>query len=91
MNQALKPIPHFISEAQERDFWATHDMVEHMQEVTEPIQFRNLKPSTETISLRLPKSLLDRIRSEALKRDVPYQSYMKVKLSEIFGFRERVV
>lgn len=47
MNQALKPIPHFTSEGQERNFWEAHDMVDHMQEVTEPVQFRNLKPSIE--------------------------------------------
>ena len=85
MNHTVKPTPKFENEKKERDFWATHDMTEHLVEIKEPIVFRNLKPTTETISLRLPKSLLDHIRTEAHRRDIPYQSYMKVKLSELFG------
>jgi predicted DNA binding CopG/RHH family protein len=78
-----KAIPNFKTEDEEREFWATHDITEYMEEIN-PVSFPNLKPSTESISLRLPKSVLDRIKMEAHKRDMPYQSLMKAKLYELF-------
>jgi len=79
----LKPIPKFKTEAQEREFWETHDSTEYIDwSKAKKVQFTNLKASTRSISLRLPISLLDSIRIEANKRDVPYQSLIKVWLSE---------
>lgn len=78
-----KKTPEFTSEAEERAFWESHDSTEYVDwKQAKPAQFPNLKPSTKTISLRLPESLLDRIKIEANKRDMPYQSLIKVWLSE---------
>ena len=83
MSKKLKPIPEFTSEAEEREFWETHDSTEYLDwSKAQYARFPNLKPSTQTISLRLPQSLLERIKTEANKRDVPYQSLIKVWLSE---------
>ena len=79
----LKPIPEFKTEAEEREFWETHDSAEYIDwSRAKKVQFPNLKASTQSISLRLPISLLDSIRVEANKRDVPYQSLIKIWLSE---------
>jgi len=79
----LKAIPEFRNEAQERKFWETHDSVDYVDwSVAQVVQFAQLHPSTETISLRLPAPLLEDIRALANKRDVPYQSLLKVMLSE---------
>ena len=79
----LKPIPKFRSEAEERRFWETHDSTEYLDwSKAERVKFPNLKLSTQAISLRLPLSLLERIKIEANKRDVPYQSLIKVWLTE---------
>ena len=78
-----KKIPEFESEAEERAFWESHGSTDYIDwKVAERAQFPNLKPSTKTISLRLPESLLDRIKIEANKRDMPYQSLIKAWLSE---------
>ncbi len=85
----LKKIPTFKSEDEERDFWATHDSTEYIdwsQALHGPL-FPNLKPSTKTISLRLPQWLLDELRRQANWRDVPYQSYMKQVLADHIGKR----
>lgn len=79
----LKKIPEFNSEAEERTFWETHDSTEYLDwSKAKTAKFPNLKPSTKTISLRLPESLLDRIKIEANKRDMPYQSLIKAWLVE---------
>lgn len=78
-----KKTPEFKNEAEERAFWESHDSTEFVDwKQAQRAQFPNLKPSTKTISLRLPESLLDRIKVEANKRDMPYQSLIKVWLSE---------
>lgn len=78
-----KPIPKFQSEDEEREFWATHDATEYLDwERAERAIFPNLKPSTKTISLRLPESMLSELRQLAHKRDVPYQSLIKMFLRE---------
>ena len=83
MNRKLKPIPHFRSEAEERRFWETHDSTGYVDwSKAERMQFPNLKLSTTAISLRLPQGLLDRIKIAANKRDVLYQSLIKVWLAE---------
>jgi len=83
MKKHLKPIPTFKNEDEEREFWATHDSTDYIDwSKAERVIFPNLKPSTESISLRLPKYLLARIKELANKKDVPYQSLMKIFLSE---------
>ncbi len=78
-----KKVPEFKSEAEERAFWESKDSTEYVDwKQAKRAQFPNLKPSTKTISLRLPESLLDRIKIEANKRDMPYQSLIKVWLSD---------
>lgn len=78
-----KLIPTFKSEDEERQFWLTHDSTDYVNwEKADKVIFPNLKPSTESISLRLPSSLLARIKTLANRKDVPYQSLMKVFLSE---------
>lgn len=86
MSRKLKPIPKFKSEDEERDFWADHSALDYFDvenAIVNPV-FPNLKPSNKTITLRLPESLLDRIKQEANKRDLPYQSYLKSKLYDLF-------
>ncbi|MAY54782.1 MAG: hypothetical protein CMQ46_02980 [Gammaproteobacteria bacterium] len=78
-----KKMPEFKSEAEERAFWESHDSTEYVDwKQAKRAQLPNLKPSTKTISLRLPESLLDQIKIEANKRDMPYQSLIKVWLSD---------
>lgn len=79
----LKNIPEFKNEAEEDKFWSTHDSTEYVDwSKAEKAVFPNLKPSTESISLRLPSTLLARIKQLASRNDVPYQSLMKIFLSE---------
>ena len=81
--QTLKPIPTFRSEAEERRFWETHDSADYVDwGSATPVRFPNLKPSTETISLRLPAGLLADLKALANKQDVPYQSLLKVFLAD---------
>ena len=81
--QRLKPIPIFRSEDEEREFWATHDTTDYIDwSQARWVTFPNLKPSTETISLRLPAALLADLKILANRRDVPYQSLLKVFLAE---------
>lgn len=83
MPKQLKKIPKFKTEAQERRFWETHDSTDYVNwSGAEHVRLPNLKPSTQTISLRLPTLLLERIKIEANKRDVPYQSLIKIWLKE---------
>lgn len=81
--KALKPIPKFRSEAEERAFWETHDTTEYVEWGRARVGvFPDLKASTETISLRLPAGLLADLKTLANKRDVPYQSLLKVFLAD---------
>ncbi len=83
MKKKLRPIPRFKNEDEERDFWAAADTSEYFNwDKAEQAIFPNLKPSTETISLRLPEWLLAHIKQLANKKDVPYQSLMKIFLAE---------
>ena len=83
MKKALKPIPKFKTEAEERDFWETHDSTDYVDwSKAQRARLPNLKLSTRAISLRLPVSLLEQIKIEANRRDVPYQSLIKVWLAE---------
>jgi predicted DNA binding CopG/RHH family protein len=83
MSKKLKPIPSFRSETEERKFWETHDSAEYLNwDLAERARLPNLKPSTTSISLRLPVSLLDQIKVAANRRDIPYQSLIKAWLAE---------
>ncbi len=83
MPQRLKPVPKFASEVEERRFWESHDTTEYVDwSRARTVSFPNLRPSTKTISLRLPEDVLDAIRNHARKLDVPYQSLMKLWLAE---------
>ncbi len=83
MPRKLKPIPNFRSEEEERKFWQTHDSTDYLDwSKAKRVRFPNLKPTTKSISLRLPAYLLDQIKIEANKRDVPYQSLIKTWLAE---------
>ena len=76
-------VPTFKNEDEERDFWATHDSAEFVDWAkAKRAIFPNLKPSTKTISLRLPESMIASLKLLANKRDVPYQSLLKVFLAE---------
>ena len=83
MSKQLRAIPKFRNEAEERRFWETHDSTDYVDwSKAKRMRFPNLKPSTTSISLRLPVALLDRIKVAANKRDVPYQSLIKTWLAE---------
>jgi predicted DNA binding CopG/RHH family protein len=78
-----KAIPAFTTEAEERRFWETHDTADYVDwSAARPARFANLKPSTETISLRLPAGLLADLKALANRQDVPYQSLLKVFLAD---------
>ncbi len=76
-------MPKFRAEDEERDFWAEHDVIDFFDwEKSVTGSFPALKPSTQTISLRLPKALLEELKTLANERDVPYQSLLKIFLAE---------
>jgi predicted DNA binding CopG/RHH family protein len=83
MSKRLKAIPKFASETAERTFWGKNDSTDYLNwKKAQPTVLPNLKPSTQTISLRLPQHLLDSIKTAANVGDVPYQSLIKVWLQE---------
>jgi predicted DNA binding CopG/RHH family protein len=83
MSRKAKEIPAFASEAEERRYWETRDSADKVDwSRAEKVRLPNLKPTSTSISLRLPVSLLERIKIAANKRDMPYQSLIKAWLSE---------
>lgn len=79
----LKKIPKFNNEDEESAFWEQHDSTEYIDySKAKKMNFHNLKPSTKSISIRLPESLLQRLKIIANKKDIPYQSLIKMYLSE---------
>jgi len=79
----LKKLPAFKTEKEEFKFWSTHDSTEYVDySKAKRVLFPNLKPSTRTISIRLPESLIKHIKVLANKRDIPYQSLLKMYLIE---------
>nr|VFK66322.1 MAG: Predicted DNA binding protein, CopG/RHH family [Candidatus Kentron sp. UNK]VFK71955.1 MAG: Predicted DNA binding protein, CopG/RHH family [Candidatus Kentron sp. UNK] len=83
MTGKQQSVPSFYTEQQEREFWESHDSTEYVDwNRARRVRFPNLKPSTKSISLRLPVSLLEDIKIAANKRDVPYQSLIKLWLAE---------
>lgn len=78
-----RKIPKFENEDQERDFWSNQDSAEYIDwEKAQRSTFPNLRPSTKTISLRLPESMLDDLKMLANEKDIPYQSLLKVFVAE---------
>lgn len=78
-----KKIPKFSSEAEERRFWQKHDSSEYIDwPDAEDVVMPKLKPSTRSISIRLPESMIEELKLLANKRDVPYQSLLKIFISE---------
>ncbi len=83
MKKQLKTIPSFANEKEEQLFWEQNDSADYLDwNKANKVIMPNLKPTTKTISLRLPQHLLDSIKSAAHARDVPYQSLIKVWLQE---------
>jgi len=84
MSSKHKQIPQFNNEDEEREFWANHDSTEYIDwsKAEKNPSFSRLKPSTRTISIRLPESLIAALKTLANKRDVPYQSLVKIFLAE---------
>ena len=79
----LKKIPNFKTEDEEREFWLKHDSVGYVDySNAKRTLFPNLKPSTVSISIRLPKLLIEKLKALANERDVPYQSLLKIFLAE---------
>ena len=79
----LKKIPKFKSEKDELEFWSTHDSTEYIDySKAKRVILPNLKLSTKTISIRLPESLIEHLKLLANKRDIPYQSLLKIFLTE---------
>jgi len=78
-----KVIPAFENEEQEREFWAAHDSADYIDwRRAEEMRLPNLRPTTRTISIRLPQPMIERLKVLANKRDVPYQSLLKMYVAE---------
>lgn len=83
MMKKLKKIPKFKTEDEEREFWSKADSTNYVDWTkAKRICFPKLKPSTKTISIRLPEHLIEGLKVLANKRDVPYQSLIKIILNE---------
>lgn len=82
-SKVLKSIPRFKNEDEEIEFWDNHDLTDYLH-VFKPVKldFSKLKPSTTKVTLRLPQMMLDDLRMLANEKDVPYQSLMKIFLSQ---------
>ena len=90
----LKSMPKFKNEDEERDFWATHDTTQYF-DIDRPVKLdlSTLKKTTRPITIRLPVDLINRLKIVANKKDVPYQSLLKIMLSEklkeeAFGYNQ---
>jgi len=82
MKKPLK-IPKFKNEDEEREFWAKIDLSEYFEPKDfKPVSFPNLKPTTRTISIRLPEYLLNRLKEKANEINIPYQSLIKAYLKK---------
>lgn len=83
MSKKKKPIPDFKNEAEERRFWETEDSTEYVDwSSAAPVRMPELKPSTRSISVRLPEPMLEDLKVIANRRDIPYQSLLKMLLAE---------
>ena len=87
--KTTKVLPTFRTEARERSYWQRTDLADVVDwKRARWVTFPNLRPSTRTISLRLPASMIDELKTLANERDIPYQSLLKVFLAERIA-RER--
>ena len=83
MKKKIKEIPRFKSEKEEREFWEQHDSADYVDwEHGRRVSFPALKPRLKSISIRLPESMIEQLKVLANKKDVPYQSLVKIYLSE---------
>ena len=83
MKTTKKELPEFNNEAEERKFWTDHDSTDYVEwDEARIARFPKLKPTTKSISIRLPQDLIDDLKILANRRDVPYQSLLKVFLAE---------
>lgn len=83
MKKRMQKIPDFENEDQEREFWSAHDSTDYLTwSQAKPIKLPHLRPTTRTISIRLPESMIDRLKILANKRDVPYQSLLKMFVAD---------
>jgi predicted DNA binding CopG/RHH family protein len=79
----MRKIPKFKTEDQEREFWAAADSTEYVNwRQARPVKLANLRPTTRVISIRLPETMIERLKVLANKRDVPYQSLLKMYVAE---------
>ena len=83
-NNILKQIPKFKTQDEEREFWAKNDSADYIDWGAAKVnpEFSELKPSARSISIRLPESMISRLKELAHKQDVPYQSFVKMILAE---------
>ncbi len=78
-----KKLPKFKNEEEEQEFWATHNLTDYLDNFKEvKLDFSEIRPSTKSITIRLPESLLSALKNLAHQKDVPYQSLMKILLAE---------
>ena len=90
MNQTKTPIPKFKNEEEERKFWASADSTDYVDwSLAKRVKLPNLRPTLKTISLRLPAAMIEDLKVLANQQDVPYQSLLKVYLTERIA-KERV-
>ena len=82
-NTKKKRIPKFKNEDEEREFWASHDSTNYIDwDKAKDVIMPNLKPTLKTISIRLPEIMIEELKLLANKKDVPYQSLMKIFIAE---------
>lgn len=83
MKTTKKELPDFQNEQEEREFWAVQDSLDYIDwNDGQTARFPKLKPTTKSISIRLPQSLIEDLKILANKRDIPYQSLLKIFLAE---------
>ena len=83
MKNSRKEIPHFENEATEKEFWMAEDSTSYLDwNSAQYAKFPNLKPTTRSISIRLPEHMIHDLKILANQRDIPYQSLVKIFLSE---------
>lgn len=83
VKQRMRKVPRFESEDQERGFWTSHDSTDFVDwRRAERVKLPNLRPTTRTISIRLPESMIERLKVLANKRDIPYQSLLKMFVAD---------
>jgi predicted DNA binding CopG/RHH family protein len=87
----MKNIPKINTEEEETEFWQNHDSTQYVNwKESKSVTFSNLKPTTRSISLRLPEMVLFRLKQEANKLNIPYQSLLKILISEDLSRRQNL-